>query len=351
MHTAPQQATTDLEESEILLQVENESSDVMPKRKSENAKLLDDTLEHLSSENSPPDEPDTGPKAAQGSQTSFQSKTSSQSAGYAEAKQKFEKFGPTTKSHRPVSSGIKKVELQSEDLSEAKHTFVKLKPTTSGKVGSLASSFVKTNGPSETVEAKRPPFVNLKPTPTKYGATPNTAKFDKPPQSMEAKQALAKLKPASTGSSGASPTPNTAALIHAAATAKKIPTTASSAKSDTPSESTEAKQALAKLKARAPPAASTVAPSKPDKEEDESKEDSGVTNKFVQLKKVQRDTGPAQDQETELSKIQLKKSTRTTPPVSSNICTTSTLVRKIAIILALSVRFQASFSAYFPEAS
>lgn len=285
-------------------------------------------MEHLSSENSPPDKPDAGPKAAQGSQTSFHSKASSQSAGYAEAKQKFEKFGPTTKSHRPVPSEIKKVELQSEDMSEAKHTFVKLKPTTSGKVGSLASSFAKTNGPPETVEAKRPPFANLKPTPTKYGAMPNAAKFDKPSHSMEAKQALAKLKPTSTGSSGAAPTPNTAALIHAAATAKKIPT-ASSAKPDTPSESAEAKQALVKLKVRAPPTASTAAPSKPDEKEEESnisqEEDSEAKNKFVQLKKVPRNTGPADARETELSKIQLKKSTRTTPPVSTlffvSICT------------------------------
>ena len=318
LHTAPQQAATDLEESEILLQVENGSSDVLPKRKSENAKLLDDTLEHLSSENSPPDEPDAGPKVAQGSQTSFQSKASSQSAGYAEAKQKFEKFGPTVKSHWPVTNETKKVELQSEDQSEAKHTFVKLRPTTSGKVGSLASSFAKTNGPSEAVEAKRPPFANLKPTPTKFGATSNAAKSDASSQSTAAKEALAKLKPATTGSFRAAPAPNTAAVIQAAAAAKKIPT-AGSTKSDTPSESTEAKQALAKLKARAPPTAST---SKPDeggveKSTVPQEEDPEVKNKFVQLKKVQRDTGLAQAKETELSKIQLKKSTRSTPPVSS----------------------------------
>jgi hypothetical protein len=315
-HTAP---ATDLEESEIVLQAENESSDALPKRKSENAKLLDDTLKHLSSENSPPDEPDAGPKVAQGSQ----------SAGYAGAKQKFEKFGPTVKSHRPVSSETQnKVELQSENLSEAKHAFVKLRPTTSGKVGSLASSFTKTSEPSEAVKAKRPPFANLKPTtPTKFGATPNAFKSSTPSQSSTAaKEALAKLKPAAvTGSSGAVPSANTAAVIHAAAAAKKIPTIASANKSDTPSESSmAAKQALAKLKARAPPAPTSTAPptSKPDEREVEKsngaqEEDSGVKNKFVQLKKVARneDTGPSK--ETELSKIQLKKSTRTTPPVSS----------------------------------
>ena len=315
-HTAPQQAATDLEESEIVLQAENESSDVLPKRKSENAKLLDDTLKHLSSENSPPDEPDSGPKVAQGSQ----------SAGYAGAKQKFEKFGPTVKSHQPVSSGEtnNKVELQSEDLSEAKHAFVKLRPTTSGKVGALASSFMKTSEPSEAMEAKRPPFAT---TPAKFGAVPNASKSSTPSQSTPAKEALAKLKPAATttGSSGAAPSPNTAAAIHAAAAAKKIPTTVSTSKSDTPSESNNAaKQALAKLKARVPPSPASVAAStsKPgEREAEESngaqEEEDSVKNKFVQLKKVDRNTGPAQAKETELSKIQLKKSTRSTPPVSS----------------------------------
>ena len=317
MHTAQQQAATDLEESEIVLQAENEPSDVLPKRKSENAKLLDDTLKHLSSENSPPDEPDSGPKVAQAA------------AGYAGAKQKFEKFGPTVKSHRPVSSE-NKVELQSENLSEAKHAFVKLRPTTSGKVGALASSFTKANEPSEAVEAKRPSFANLKPTtPVKFGAVPNASKSSTPSQSTPAKEALAKLKPtATTGSPGAAPSTNTAAAIHAAAAAKKIPTTASANKSDTPLESNNAaKEALAKLKTRAPPSPASAAPtSKPGEreaaesngeQEEEEEEDSSAKNKFVQLKKVDRNTGPAQAKETELSKIQLKKSTRSTPPVSS----------------------------------
>ena len=313
--------------SEIVLQVENESSAVLPKRKSENAKLLDDTLEHLSGENTLADESDAGPKAAQGSQTSFQSKTSSQSSGYAEARQKFEKFGPTVKTRRPVANVTKKVELESEeDPSEAKHTFVRLRPTNSGKVGSLASSFAKTNGPSETVEAKRPPFANLKSTQMRNGATPNAAKSNSPSQSTAAKEALAKLKPASTGGFRAAPPSSTATAIHAAATAKKIPTVASSAatKSETPSESTEAMRALAKLKARSPPASAAPTPKPedggaeestvvPDEEGDEAK------NRFVQLKKVQRDTGPNSAKETELSKIQLKKSTRTTPPVSTII--------------------------------
>ena len=318
MHTAPQQAATDLEESEIVLQAENESSDVIPKQKSENAKLLDDTLKHLSSENSPPDEPDSGPKVAQAA------------AGYAGAKQKFEKFGPTVKRHRPVSSE-NKVELQSENLSEAKHAFVKLRPTTSGKVGALASSFTKANEPSEAVEAKQPPFANLKPTTpgVKFGAVPNASKSSTPSQSTPAKEALARLKPtATTGSPRAAPSTNTAAAIHAAAAAKKIPTTASANKSDTPSESNNAaKEALAKLKARAPPSPSSGAPtSKPGEregaesnggQEEEEEEEDSVKNKFVQLKKVDRNTGPAQAKETELSKIQLKKSTRSTPPVSS----------------------------------
>ena len=234
------------------------------------------------------------------------------------------------KSHQPVSSGEtnNKVELQSEDLSEAKHAFVKLRPTTSGKVGALASSFMKTSEPSEAMEAKRPPFANLKPTsPTKFGAVPNTSKCSTPSQSTPAKEALAKLKPAAatTGSPGATPSPNTAAAIHAAAAAKKIPTTVSANKSDTPSElNNAAKQALAKLKARAPPSPANVAAStsKPgEREAEESngaqEEEDSVKNKFVQLKKVDRNTGSAQAKETELSKVQLKKSTRSTPPVSS----------------------------------
>ena len=339
LYAAPQQAATDLDEPEVPLEIEKKSSDIPPKRKSENAMLLDDTLEHLSSENSPPDETDTaGPKAGQGSQTSFQSKASSQSSGgYAEMRKKFEKFGPTTKGHRPgVSSEVKKAQPQSEDLSEAKHTFVKLKPTTSGKVGALASSFAKTSGPSEAVEAKRPPFANLKPTPKTSGATPNAVhaaaaskkvptaatNSNTPSKSTEAKNAFVKLKPTSTANSGAT----TAASIHAAAATKKVPTAAAVTKSASPSESTEAKQAFAKLKTTSAPSTSAVA--KPDggeqsraPQDEDSTDQEAAKNKFVQLKKVDKNTGAAHSRETELSKLKLKKSTRTTPPVSTTIMT------------------------------
>ena len=302
--------------------------------------LLDDTLEHLSGENSPPDETDTGPRAAQGSQTSFQSKSSSQSTGFAEARQK---FGPTTKNHRPVSSEFKKAQLQSEDLSAAKHTFVRLKPTKSGKVGALASSFSKTNEPSETTETKRPPFAKLKPTPAKtFGVIPNAplstpaskkvpmaaSKSNASAHSTEAKQPLSKLKPMSVATNGAAPTQ--AAATHAAASAKKVPISASG--SNAQPETREALQAFARLKARAsnsPPLAASTSAQKPQGGEeqlsmiqpprDENCDETKVKNSFVQLKKVPRNAGSAQTQDTELSKIHLKRSTRTTPPVSSYV--------------------------------
>ena len=128
MFTGPPQIhiPADIEESET---ADPKASDSMPRKSSENAMLLDDTLKHLSSEATPPEGTDGGPNAVPGSETSL---GSSRSGGVADARKKFEMFGPTTRGARPPSREMNQPRPASGDQTEAKHAFVKLKPT-SGK--------------------------------------------------------------------------------------------------------------------------------------------------------------------------------------------------------------------------
>lgn len=309
------------------------TSESLPKRQSENSMLLDDTLQHLSSENSPPDEPDTVP--APELQTFFHSKSSS------ETKKKFEKFGPTTKGLRPTSKEVKEDKPKSENMSETKHAFVKLKPV-SGKVGAIASSFSKSNKPPAPVEAKQPPFPNLKKTTLNAGASlsahvtaKNTEEKQHPP--------FPNLKKTSTAT-GATPAVSDAAKkapVEPQPEEKRLPfpnlkkTTVNSGtstpaaslalaakkpsaeppKSDVTSESTEAKLAFVKLKSAASSASNASSEQKSVEEQSSTSLDSSEgKNMFVQLKKAQK-SNKLKGDDTELSHVKLKKSTRTTPPV------------------------------------
>ena len=360
--TAPQQKMADIEEAEASpLETENKTSDNIQKQSSENSMLLDDTLQNLSSENSPPDEVDVGPKPGPNSQTFFHSKSTPQSAGYSELKKKFEKFGPTTRGAHLTSKEIKEAQPQADDLSEAKHTFVKLKPT-SGKVGAIASSFSK---PSEPAASKRPPFAILKPTPTTSGGKPSTSvaakkapttsdsnlsvpaeqpapaetkrppfpnlkpisgekphtsvtqnkaptpsKMSEPPAPAEVKRTpFANLKPTSMASGGA---PSTSAAE------KKAPS--ETPKSDAPPVSSDVKNAFVKLRSTASSTSTGSSQKSAEGQSSTSLDSNEEKNKFVQLRKVHKDNDAAMSKDTELSKLHLKKSTRSTPPVSVGDC-------------------------------
>ena len=266
--TAPPHIHVAADIEEVDTEAEKQPSDSMPRQSSENAMLLDDTLKHLSNENAPPDQ-------VPGSQTSL---GSSRSGGVADARKKFEqKFGVSSRGARPPPK--QQPSPASDDHSPNKHAFVKLKPV-SGKVGSIASAFSKPNETAESAEPKRPPFANLKPVAGGGRGFPSGA-------------------------------------------TKKPPTEQKS-----PSESTEAKNALAKLKPTSPssppttsgtkPAASVDKPSSPPQPAAaaEAEDSDEAKNKFVQLKKVQKGTSSMKNDDTELAKIKLKKATKNTPPVS-----------------------------------
>lgn len=302
----PQQIVADIEEPEPSpSEFEKKTSKSLPKHKSENSMLLDNTLEHLSSDNSPPDETtDSGSKPALGSRTSFNSEVSSRSTGFAQAKHKFEKFGPTTRQLGPSSSETKGVQAPSDDPSEAKHTFVKLKPT-SGKVGSIAAAFSKPNEPSE---ANRPPFAKLKPTPTTSGPTPFSSaaakkQLSKPnsgapsESTTEAKKAIVKLK----------------TVAPPAAVSSSIDRKPAQEWSSTSQE----KQAFTQLKTTAPPASSGDNQKAAEERSTASLDTNEAKNTFVQLKKAQKSSDQVKSDATELSQIKLRKSTRSTPPVSA----------------------------------
>ena len=285
----PQQIVADIEEPEPSPpQAEKKTSESVPKRKSENSMLLDDTLQHLSSDNSPPDETtDSGSRPGLGSRT----------AGFAQAKSKFEKFGPMTRQLRPPAGETKGAQVPTDDLSEAKHTFVKLKPTP-GKVGSIAAAFSKPNEPSE---GNRPPFAKLKPTPTTSGATPFSS-------------AAAKKQPSKPNSGAFSE--STTKLKTAAS-----PAAVSSSVDRKPTEeqfsAPQEKQALTKMKTTAPPASSIDHRKTTEEQPTASLDTNEAKNKFVQLKKVQKSSDQVKSDATELSQIKLKKPTRSTPPVSA----------------------------------
>lgn len=291
----PQQIVADIEEPESPTQLAKKTSESVPKRKSENSMLLDDTLEHLSSDNSPPDETtDSGSKAALGPQTSYNSKVSSQYAGFAQAKNKFEKFGPTTRQLRSPAGETKGAQAPSDDLSEAKQTFVKLKPTT-GKVGSIAAAFSK---PNEPPEGNRPPFAKLKPTSAVAKKQPSKLSSGALSESTtEGKTAIVKLKTA------APPAAVSSSVDHKPMEER--------------SSASQEKQSFTKLKTTAPPASSSDNRKTTEEQSTASLDTSEANNKFVQLKKVQKSSEQVKSDTTELSQIKLKKSTRSTPPVSA----------------------------------
>ena len=297
----PQQKVADIEEPEP----SHPQSESVPKRKSENSMLLDDTLKHLSSDNSPPEETtDSGSKPAHGSRTSFNSKVTSQSAGFAQAKNKFEKFGPTTRQLRSPAGETKGAQAPSDDLSEAKYTFVKLKPT-AGKVGSIAAAFSK---PNESSEVNRPPFAKLKPTPTTSGATPfSSAASKKQP-----------TKP-NSGALSESTTDGKIAIVKLKTVAPPaaIPSSVDRKPKEEWSSTPQEKQPFAKLKTTVPPASSSDNRKTTEEQSTASLDTSEAKNKFVQLKKVEKSSDQVKSDATELSQLKLKKSTRSTPPVSA----------------------------------